>query len=175
MEPRRTARRRRRWPNDVVRDTVSGVQHRGIYGIWFDADGRVPLIRTSRGPYTGLLDLPGGTPEVGEAPEQTLRRELVEECGVTEAHVLSWHEFDLVVVRDSSGHPIDFRHSGLIAVLEVSQAPSPVRDGYAEGPVVVFASSTPGASAATPRPSACGGRPRPSTLKVLAEAGIVDR
>lgn len=104
------------------------MQHRGIYGIWFDANGRVPLIRKSRGPYTGLLDLPGGTPEVGEAPEQTLRRERVEECGVTEAHVLSWHEFDLVVVRDSSGHPIDFRHSGLIAVLDVSQSPSPVRD-----------------------------------------------
>lgn len=111
-----------------MRDTVSGVQHRGIYGIWFAADGRVPLIRKSRGPYSGLLDLPGGTPEVGEAPEQTLRRELTEECGVTEAHVRSWHEFDLVVVRDSSGHPIDFRHSGLIAVLDVSQAPSPVRD-----------------------------------------------
>ncbi len=111
-----------------MRDTVSGVQHRGIYGIWIGADGRVPLIRKSRGPYTGLLDLPGGTPELGETPEQTLRRELIEECGVTAAHVLSWHEFDLVVVRDSSGDPIDFRHSGLIAVLDVWQAPSPVRD-----------------------------------------------
>lgn len=104
------------------------MQHRGIYGIWLDARGRIPLIRKSRGPYTGLLDLPGGTPEVGETPEQTLRRELVEECGVTAARVLSWHEFDFVVLRDSLGDAIDFRHSGLIAVLDVSQQPSPVRD-----------------------------------------------
>ncbi|WP_263118601.1 NUDIX domain-containing protein [Cellulomonas fimi] len=104
------------------------MQHRGVYGIWLDKGGRIPLIRKSRGPYTGLLDLPGGTPEVGETPEQTLRRELIEECGVTVAHVPSWHEFDLVVVRDSSGDPIGFRHSGLIAVLDVSQAPSPVHD-----------------------------------------------
>lgn len=47
---------------------------------------------------------------------------------MTAVQVLSWHEFDLAVERDSAGAPIDFRHSGLIAVLEVAGDPSPVRD-----------------------------------------------
>lgn len=33
------------------------------------------MIIKKRGPYTGLLDLPGGTPEFGESPLQTLTRD----------------------------------------------------------------------------------------------------
>lgn len=51
-------------------------QHSGVYGVWTQ-DGKLVTVRKARGPYTGLLDLPGGSPEPGESPEQTLRRELV--------------------------------------------------------------------------------------------------
>lgn len=44
--------------------------------------GRAVLRRKARGPYLGLLDLPGGSPVPGESPEETLRRELIEERGV---------------------------------------------------------------------------------------------
>lgn len=102
------------------------MEHRGVYGIWTNARGHVVLVRKSRGPYVGLLDLPGGSPEPGESSEETLLRELNEECGIRDVRVRSWHEFDLVVTQDSSGRPIDFRHSGLIAVLDVAEGPADV-------------------------------------------------
>lgn len=55
--------------------------HLGIYGI-IEKDGRILLIKKSRGPYTGMLDFPGGRPEHGESIFQTLQREVLEETGV---------------------------------------------------------------------------------------------
>ena len=49
--------------------------HRGIYGV-IRREGKILLIRKKRGPYTGLFDLPGGSPEKGESEERTLAREL---------------------------------------------------------------------------------------------------
>ncbi|GAA4421432.1 hypothetical protein GCM10023169_14370 [Georgenia halophila] len=86
------------------------------------------VVRKSRGPYLGLLDLPGESPESGESPEKTLVRELLEECGVRPARFLSWHEFDLGVDRDSAGRTIDLRHRGRIALVEVTDAVAEIRD-----------------------------------------------
>jgi len=44
--------------------------------------GRVLLTQRARPPYQGTWDAPGGFLEVGETPEQGLRRELREEIGV---------------------------------------------------------------------------------------------
>lgn len=77
--------------------------HRGIYGIWRQADGGVAAIRKSRGPCTGLLDLPGGRPEAGESPQATLLRELDEECGVRRATPVSWHQATCTVPLDADG------------------------------------------------------------------------
>ncbi|MFI5731237.1 NUDIX domain-containing protein [Kribbella sp. NPDC051587] len=98
--------------------------HFGIYGVWRQA-GRLVLVRKARGPYDGLLDLPGGTPERGESTDATLRRELWEECGVELTHVLETARFEIRVGRDSSGRPIDLTHAGLISRVKV------------EGPVVL--------------------------------------
>ena len=57
-------------------------KHVGCYGI-AKKDGKVLLIRKGRGPYTGLLDLPGGGIEYGEKPNDTIRREFMEEVGIT--------------------------------------------------------------------------------------------
>jgi len=59
-------------------------RHLGAYGLLRE-DGRILLIRKARGPYTGQWDLPGGRIEFGESPEDTVRRELQEEAGLTVA------------------------------------------------------------------------------------------
>ncbi len=56
--------------------------HVGAYGLIIK-DGSVALIKKARGGYTGLLDLPGGGIEHNETPVDALKRELMEEAGVT--------------------------------------------------------------------------------------------
>ena len=94
------------------------MRHFGVYGVWRQA-GRLVVVRKARGPYDGLLDLPGGSPEPGESPVQTLRRELREECGVELVRVLETVAFEFHVGADSSGRPIDFTHAGLISRVDV--------------------------------------------------------
>lgn len=55
--------------------------HLGVYGILLK-NRSILLVKKSRGPYTGKLDLPGGKPEHGESPQQTQAREILEETGV---------------------------------------------------------------------------------------------
>ncbi len=95
------------------------MEHVGVYGVWRQ-NGLVVAIRKARGPYTGMLDLPGGSPEPDETAMDTLKRELLEECGVTNIHVSSWHTFDFQVEKSSSGEPIEFHHLGFIALVTVT-------------------------------------------------------
>lgn len=50
----------------------------GAYGIALK-DNSILLINKVKGPFTGLLDLPGGGIEAGEHPEEALKREFAEE------------------------------------------------------------------------------------------------
>ncbi len=102
-------------------------EHFGVYG-WWRQDGRVVCVRKRRGPYTGQLDLPGGSPEPGEDPDETLARELREECGVALEARGPWSPFALHVTRSSTGVPIDFHHRGLIAAVVVSNPAEAVTD-----------------------------------------------
>ena len=52
-----------------------------VYGIIIK-DDKILLIKKNGGPYDGKLDLPGGTIEFHEKPENTLKRELLEEVGI---------------------------------------------------------------------------------------------
>ena len=72
----------------------------GCYGFIIN-DNKIALIKKSRGGYKGLLDLPGGGVEFGETPEETLKRELMEEAGVEVADYklltvtsarIKWHD-----------------------------------------------------------------------------------
>ena len=53
----------------------------GAYGILLK-DSQILVSLKKSGPYQGLWDLPGGGIEFGEAPEDTLKRELLEEVGL---------------------------------------------------------------------------------------------
>lgn len=103
------------------------MEHCGVYGVWLQ-NGLVVAIRKARGPYTGMLDLPGGSPESGETAIDTLERELHEECGVKSIHVTSWHAFDFHLDRSRSSEPIQFHHTGLIALVTVQDEVHSVRD-----------------------------------------------
>lgn len=50
-----------------------------VYGVCFDEHNRVMVIRQPGDAW----NLAGGKPELGETPEQTLRREVLEETNVT--------------------------------------------------------------------------------------------
>ncbi len=56
--------------------------HVGAYGFIIRND-EIALIKKARGGYTGLLDIPGGGIEHLETPVEALKRELMEEAGVT--------------------------------------------------------------------------------------------
>lgn len=60
---------------------MKNVSHLGAYGLII-YDDKIVLIKKANGPYKGKLDLPGGTIEYGETPEQALIRELQEEVGI---------------------------------------------------------------------------------------------
>ena len=65
-------------------------KHLGSYGLILD-NNNIVLIKKNGGPYNGKLDLPGGTIEFGETPEETLIREIEEEVGIK---VLEYELFD---------------------------------------------------------------------------------
>ena len=86
----------------------------GAYGICI-ADDKILLVRKARGPYTGLLDLPGGGIEFGEEPETALRREFLEETriGVKNA-VLRSVESKSLKYTAADDRDEELHHVGLI-------------------------------------------------------------
>lgn len=56
-------------------------KHIGVYGLVIQNE-KVLLIKKNGGPYDGMLDLPGGTIEFCERPQETLIREMKEEVGI---------------------------------------------------------------------------------------------
>ena len=60
---------------------VNNHTHIGVYGLITEND-KILSIKKVGGPYDGKLDLPGGSFEFGETPEETLKRELKEEVGI---------------------------------------------------------------------------------------------
>jgi 8-oxo-dGTP pyrophosphatase MutT (NUDIX family) len=109
---------------------MAAQHHFGVYAQIRDGD-RILLVHKTRGPYAGLLDLPGGTPEPGESWPQTLERELHEELGVALSATGEFKPFSIHVQHSSTGAPIDFHHRGVFQDLPrppVTPRPQPSPD-----------------------------------------------
>ena len=80
----------------------------GTYGLVIQ-NGKILLIKKFGGPYDGKLDLPGGTIEFCERPEEALKRELMEEVGI---EVVDYQLFD----ADSVAFEWQFKEDILVKV-----------------------------------------------------------
>ena len=54
----------------------------GAYGLIIK-NNKILLIKKNGGPYDGKLDLPGGTIEFSERPSEAIKREIIEETGIS--------------------------------------------------------------------------------------------
>lgn len=94
-------------------ESLRKVTRIGVYGIALKNQS-ILLIDKKSGCYKGLLDLPGGGIEFGESPEETLRREFIEEVGMKfqKMELISnlAHNGDFLDVTD----PFRFHQLGLL-------------------------------------------------------------
>ena len=104
--------------------------HLGVYGI-IKQNNQILLIKKARGPYTGLYDLPGGTPENNETPEETVTREIKEEtnCDVISKtnkreHTVLFNQF-----TPASGLTGCMQHTGILFDITVNGNPATTGDG----------------------------------------------
>lgn len=85
--------------------------HTGIYGLILNEQcSKILLIKKVRGPYKGLYDLPGGSPNFEETLEQTLEREILEETGL---EIISMVQLVTLVTIFKKG-VTNYRHLGVI-------------------------------------------------------------
>lgn len=94
------------------------------YGVCFNEAGEILVIDEHGG---GSWKIPGGTPEDGETPEQTLARELMEEANVELAEVLPLgvQQVEQLLPDQQHGPPhYQWRFAGRIARLH-PQTPDP--------------------------------------------------
>lgn len=89
--------------------------HLGVYAIILSDDRqKILLVKKALGCYTGLYDLPGGGMDEGELPEDTLKREILEETG---CRVTSYKQAGTVAFLHpfiKSDEHITLRHLGII-------------------------------------------------------------
>ncbi|WP_195576500.1 NUDIX hydrolase [Paenibacillus sp. 1001270B_150601_E10] len=98
-------------------------RHLGVYGICVE-QGKILLIKKARGPHTGKWDLPGGTIEHGETPEETLCREWEEETGIVGiSYSLYSVESYQMEITLASGEEEDLHHLGILYTVNLLHSP----------------------------------------------------
>lgn len=93
--------------------------HLGIYGVILN-DNNILLIKKSRGPYKGKLDLPGGKLEHGEALLDGLAREIKEETGLIAKSFKLYDNYSIIVDFNDAEKEISMYHVGLLYVVTVA-------------------------------------------------------
>lgn len=85
----------------------------GAYGILIK-DSKILLTQKRKGPYQGLWGLPGGAMEFGETPEETLKRELLEETALQAGPLQFFQIATAKGTYSKNGEPYKFHQVGLI-------------------------------------------------------------
>ena len=93
--------------------TLKQITRIGVYGILVE-DSKILLTTKIKGPYKGLLDLPGGGIEFGESPKETLQRELEEEVGIQFAEEFFFDNLSFQAEYLENENSYKFHHLGLI-------------------------------------------------------------
>ncbi|MBQ6546690.1 MAG: NUDIX domain-containing protein [Bacilli bacterium] len=93
--------------NEIIMHT-----HIGVYGLVIE-DDRILLIDKVTGPYDGLLDLPGGSFEFGETPEEALEREFKEEVGIDLKEYELFHTGSVIADWNYKNKLIKVHHIGI--------------------------------------------------------------
>jgi 8-oxo-dGTP diphosphatase len=97
-----------------------------VYGVCFDGEGRILVIRHEQG--AGSWNLPGGTPEKDETPEETLIREVDEEgdVDISKVKMLGAAEvfFENNPNKKKGDHYFQLRYVALIDTIK-DQTPDP--------------------------------------------------
>ena len=116
-------------PLGFLREDVTRA-HLGVYGV-IKKDGHILVIKKARGPYTGLYDLPGGTPENNETPEETVTREIKEEtnCDLTNKSNKRIKTILFNRFTKESGLTGCIQHTGIIFDVTVQGEPTTTGDG----------------------------------------------
>lgn len=104
--------------------------HKGVYGI-IRRNNQILVIRKARGPYTGLYDLPGGSPEPGETEEQTVAREIKEETNCDLISYQNKREKTIFFSQftKASGEVGCMQHTGVLFDVDVAGEPTTKGDG----------------------------------------------
>ncbi|MDF2578131.1 MAG: putative (di)nucleoside polyphosphate hydrolase [Chlamydiales bacterium] len=87
--------------------------HTGIYAIIIKGE-QLLTIKKGKGPYKGLLDLPGGTPIHSEHPLTTVIREVKEETGVTVHEALLWDNLSTLYNYTENNKQHRLHHTGMV-------------------------------------------------------------
>ena len=118
----------------LIRNPNVTKTHFGIYGI-IRNQNKILLIKKTRGPYTGMFDLPGGSPEKDETEEQTLHREIAEETGCSVVKSDN-RRFKSVIFGDftrQSGEQGVLQHNAVLFDTKISGTPLTDGDGRDSG------------------------------------------
>lgn len=106
------------WINDT--DVLEYKPCTQVYGICFTNDSQILLIDNK-----GMRAIPGGTPEGNETPEETLKRELIEEADVTVSEMFPLGVQKVVELNNPNKNPyFQYRYVCLIKEL-LPQTPDP--------------------------------------------------